>query len=77
MDPQRMKRAYEKLQVLDERLTYKVRSAAGGGGGFSRPGVEQLDERMRHLAEYTVELKEIVAELFVAIGSRPKPPPSS
>ena len=76
MDPQRMKRAYEKLQVLDERLTYKVRAASGSGGGFSRPGVEQLEERLRHLAEYTVELKEIVGELFVAIGSRPKPPSS-
>jgi len=74
VDPQRLKHAYERLQILDDRLTYQVRGTSSAG--FSRPGLEQLDDRLRHLAEYTLELKEIVAELIMAIGSRPKPPPA-
>lgn len=66
-----MKQAYERIRLLDERLTHKIR---GSRSGFTRPGVEQLDERLRQLSEYTLELKEIVEQLFVAIGSRPRPP---
>jgi len=69
MDPQRLKAAYQKLEALDDRLTHKVRPRAGGG--YSRPGVDQLEERLRHLAGYTVELKEVVHDLFVAIASKP------
>lgn len=70
MDPKKMKAAYQKLQALDERLTYKVRPKSGGG--YSRPGIEQVDEHLRHLADYTVELKEVVEELFKAIAARPE-----
>ncbi|MCB1055018.1 MAG: hypothetical protein KDD11_05845 [Acidobacteria bacterium] len=73
MDPQRLKQAYQRLESLDERLTYKVRPR--GGGGLTRPSVEMLEEKHRHLAEYTVELKEIVQELIVAIATRPQAPP--
>lgn len=69
MDPKKMKAAYQKLQALDERLTYKVRPR---GGGYSRPGIEQVDEHLRHLAQYTVELKEVVEDLFRAIAARPE-----
>lgn len=72
MDPNRLKQAYAKLRSLDERLTYKVRPRTGGS--LHRPSTDQLEERMRDLAHYTVELKEVVHELIVAIGSRPKPP---
>lgn len=70
MDPQRMKQAYERLQLLDERLGYALRSR--GSGPMYRPGVEQLDEKVRHLTEYTTELKDIVQELFLALASRPQ-----
>lgn len=70
MDPKRLKKAYNQLQALDERLTYRVRPRSGGG--LSRPGIEQVDERLRDLANYTVELKEIVQELILAVGTRPK-----
>lgn len=70
MDPKKMKAAYQKLQALDERLTYKVRPKSGGG--YSRPGIEQVDDHLRHLAEYTVELKEVVDDLFKAIAARPE-----
>lgn len=70
MDPQRLKTAYQKLEALDDRLTHKVRPRTGGG--YSRPGVDQLEERLRDLARYTVELKEVVHDLFVAIASKPE-----
>ena len=70
MDPQRMKDAYHKLQSLDERMTHKVRPRAGGG--LVRPSPEQLEQSMRELAAYTVELKEVVQELFLAIAGKPQ-----
>ena len=73
MDPKRLKRAFQKLESLDDRMTYKVRR---GSGSLSRLTVEQLEERHRDLAEYTVELKDILRETILAVGSRPKPPSS-
>ena len=72
MDPQRLKDAYQKLQSLDERMTHKVRPRAGGG--LVRPSPEQLEQSQRDLAAYTVELKEVVQELFLAIAGKPGPP---
>ena len=72
MDPQRMKDAYQKLQSLDERMTHKVRPRAGGG--FVRPSSEQLEQSLRELSAYTIELKEVVQELFLAIAGKPQPP---
>lgn len=69
MDPQRMRDAYQKLQTLDERLTYKVRPRPGGA--MTRPSPEQIEQSLRDLASYTVELKEVVEELFLAIASKP------
>lgn len=74
MDPQRLKEAYQKLQSLDERMTHKVRPRAGGG--LVRPSQEQLEQAMRELATYTVELKEVVQELFLSIASKPSTPSS-
>lgn len=74
MDPQRLRAAYQKLEALDDRLTHKVRPRVGGG--YSRPGVDQLEERLRDLASYTVELKEVMHDLFVAIASKASPPAS-
>lgn len=69
MDPQRMKDAYQKLQSLDERLTYKIRPRSGGP--LVRPNPEQLEQALRDLSSYTVELKEVVQELFLAIAGKP------
>lgn len=74
MDPQRLKDAYQKLQSLDERLTHKVRPRAGGP--MVRPSPEQLEQALRDLAYYTVELKEVVHELFLSIASKPSVPSS-
>jgi hypothetical protein len=68
MDAQRLKDAYQKLQLLDERLTYKVRPKPGTS--LSRPTSEQLEQSLRDLSAYTVELKEVVQELFLAIAGK-------
>lgn len=70
MDPQRLKDAYQRLQSLDERLTHKVRPRSAGS--LSRPTQEQMEQSLRDLATYTVELKEIVQELFLSIAGKPK-----
>ncbi|HXU44086.1 MAG TPA: hypothetical protein VN783_01060 [Thermoanaerobaculia bacterium] len=72
MDPQRFRDAFQKLQLLDERMTYKVRPRPGGA--MTRPSPEQLERELRELATYTVELKEVVHELFQALGGKPKAP---
>lgn len=72
MDPQKLKDAYQKLQNLDERLTHKVRPRPGGP--LVRPNPEQIEQALRDLATYTVELKDVVQELFLAIAGKPKPP---
>lgn len=68
MDPKRFKQAYERLQLLDERSTYRVRMQPGR----SRLTVEQLEDKCRDLAQYTIELKEILDELFKSIAAQPK-----
>jgi len=70
MDPQRLKDAYQKLQMLDDRLSYKIRPKPGGA--LTRPTPEQLELSLRDLATYTVELKDILQELFLAIAGKPK-----
>jgi hypothetical protein len=74
MDPQRLKDAYQKLQSLDERMTHKVRPRSGGT--LVRPSQEQLEQSLRELASYTIELKEVIQELFLSIASKPGGPAS-
>ena len=69
MDPKRFKDAYDRLQYLDDN-THKIRRR--GRDRLHSPGVEEVDDALQQLGEYTVELKEIVRELFLAIGSKPK-----
>lgn len=71
MDPKRFKETYSRLELLEDRLSYRIRSRSVKAR--QAPTVEQLDERVRDLAEYTLELESIVRELMVAIASKPKP----
>ncbi|HET9769073.1 MAG TPA: hypothetical protein VFS60_19670 [Thermoanaerobaculia bacterium] len=68
MDPNRFKEAFAKLEVLDDRLTYKVRSKSIQNRS-AEP--ERLDERVRDVAEMVLELKDVVRELMLAIASKP------
>jgi hypothetical protein len=67
VDPNRFKETFARLELLDDRLTYRVRSRAQARG--TTP--EQLDERMRDVAEFVIELKDIVRELMLAIAGKP------
>ena len=69
MDPDRFRAAYQRLQNLDERLSYKVRPRSHRG--FGHVTHEQLEERVRDLADYTLELKEVMDEMFQAIAAAP------
>ena len=69
MDPDRFRAAYQRLQNLDERLTHKVRPRSHVSFGHTTH--EQLEDRVRDLADYTLELKEVMDEMFKAIAAAP------
>ena len=73
MDPNRFKEAFTKLEVLDDRLSYKVRSKSLKSRGITP---EQLDERLRDVAEMLLDLKDVVRELMISIASKPGGKPS-
>jgi hypothetical protein len=64
------KDAYARLEYIDDSMTHKLRRH--GRGSLHSPGPEELDEALKTLGDYTTELKDIVRELFLAIGSKPK-----
>jgi hypothetical protein len=69
VDPQRFKDAYARLDLLDDRLTYKIRERnlrARGGAT-----VENVDERLREVGEFVLELKDVLRELMLAIAGKP------
>lgn len=68
MDPQRFRDAYQKLQLLDDK-TYKLRSRDRLSLG--PPSLQQVEERVKDLSAYTLELKEILQELFLSIAGKP------
>ena len=68
MDPQKIKDVFDRLELLDERMTHRVRPRPGGA--LMRLSTEQLEEKLRDLAAYTVELRELVKELVVAIAAK-------
>lgn len=69
MDPRRLKEAYAHLESLDERLTHKVRPRSRGSMVATTP--DQVEAQLRDLAAYTLELKDVVRELFLAIAAKP------
>ena len=66
MDPQKMKEAYQKLESLDERLTFKIRAR----GTTVQPTTDQLNAKLNDVATYTIELKEILQEFILAFATR-------
>ena len=69
MDPEQFKEAYQRLQDLDERLNYRVRPR--DRGSLRRPGPDQLVAETADPATYTLEVKEILNDLFLAIAAKP------
>ena len=69
MDPNRFKEAYGRLETLDDRLTFKIRNKSVKSR--SQASLESLDERVRDVAEFVLDLKDIVRELMQAIAAKP------
>ncbi len=65
MDPNRLKEAYQRLEALDDRLTYKIRPRTGS---MITPTAESVDGKLRDLATYTLELREILREFMLAFA---------
>jgi hypothetical protein len=68
IDAQRFKEAYERLENLDDRLSHKLRPRPSGS--LMRGTPEQHEEQLRDLASFTLELKDVVRELFLAIAGK-------
>ena len=68
MDREKIREIREHLDFVDDRFTHRVRG--GSGGSLVRPGPEELERRYRELADYVVELKEVLRQLLQAIDDR-------
>jgi hypothetical protein len=68
VDPNRFKETFARLELLDDRLSYKVRSKSIQNRSSE---AERLDERVRDLAEMVLELKDVVRELMLSIAAKP------
>lgn len=71
MDPQKMKEAYQRLEALDDRLAYKVRPKTRS---MVQPSPDQINSHLRDVAEFTLELKEILRDFMLSFAARSKPP---
>ncbi len=72
MDPKRLKEAYQRLESLDDRLTYKIRPRSGS---MITPTADSVDAKHRDLANFTLELKDILREFMLAFAKPRTPPP--
>ena len=65
MDSNRLKEAYQRLEALDERLRYKVKPRSST---MASPTADQVDAKLRDLATYTLELKDIMRHFMLAFA---------
>lgn len=70
MDADRMKEAYQRLEALDDRLSYKIRPR----GGFTQPSQDQINSHLEDVANYVLELKDILRETILAFATKRQPP---
>lgn len=69
MDSNRLKEAYQRLEALDERLRYKIKPRSS----MTSPTADQVDAKLRDLATYTLELKDVMREFMLAFARARKP----
>lgn len=77
MDPKRLKEAYQQLETLEDRLAYKIRPRSSM---VSSPTTEQLDKKLTDIANFTLELKDILREVILSFAKQrqaPPPPPQA
>jgi hypothetical protein len=66
LDREKIRELKEHLDFVDDRFTHRVRGASTSGS-MVRLGPEELERRCRELADYVVELKEVLRQLLHAI----------
>lgn len=66
MDVDKIKHVCDRLDILDDRLTHRVRPRQPANMGRLNP--QLMEERVKDLSAYTVELKEIVRELAESLA---------
>jgi hypothetical protein len=69
MDRDKLREIREHLDFVDDRFTHRVRGTSSGS--LVRLGPEELERRYRELADYVVELKEVLRQLLHAIDDPP------
>ena len=72
MDPKRLKDVHDRLESLDDRLSHRLRSRSAGPG---RASLEQIEDRLRDVTEYTLELRTLVFDLLLGLVSKPDADP--
>jgi len=72
MDPKRLKDVHDRLESLDDRLSYRLRGRSAGPG---RASLEQIEDRLRDVTEYTLELRTLVFDLLLGLVAKPDAEP--
>ncbi len=67
MDAAGIAAARARLEVLEETKSWLIRGTTERG--LIRPTVDDVEKRLRDLAEYTLELESVLRDLFVALDS--------
>lgn len=62
MDPDKLADLRARMDYLDDRWTFHVRPESGGS--LIRPSTEEVERKLRDLANYTIEIKQILLELL-------------
>ena len=66
MDPAKLQAVYQRLDMLDDRLSHRVRPRQPVNMGRLTP--QLMEERLRDLSEFSIELKDIVRDLLRSIA---------
>ncbi|MBP7586724.1 MAG: hypothetical protein KBA72_02140 [Thermoanaerobaculia bacterium] len=72
MDPKRLKDVHDRLESLDDRLSYRLRARSAGPG---RASLEQIEDRLRDVTEYALELRTLVMDLLLGLVGKPDAEP--
>ena len=72
MDPKRLKDVHDRLESLDDRLSYRLRARNTRPG---RASLEQVEDRLRDVTEYTLELRTLVLDLLLGLVGKPDAEP--
>ena len=69
MDVTKITAVRTRLQDLEETRSWAIRAATERG--LIRPTVDDVEKRLRDLADYTLEMESILRDLIEAIDSTP------